>query len=71
MSAEGCFFAPPCSAVLAGMTTIATRARMFIPSIATSTLVAAIATFLLGGLVDSIADDTAAAATTEVGTHAS
>jgi hypothetical protein len=53
------------------MTTIATGARRFIPSIATSTLVAAIATFLLGGPVDSIADDTATSATTEVGKHAS
>jgi Domain of unknown function (DUF4396) len=53
-----------------GMATTATGARRFIPSIATSTLVAAIAAFLLGGLVVSIADDTATSAT-EVGTHAS
>jgi hypothetical protein len=41
-----------------GASTAPTGARRFIPSIATSTLVAAIAAFLLGGLVVSIADDT-------------
>jgi len=48
----------------------ATGARRFIPSIATSTLVAAIAAFLLGGLVVSIADGTGSGNVTDSVEHA-
>ena len=53
-----------------GATTTAPGARRFIPSIATPTLVAALAAFLVGGLVVSIADSTASESARDSSTHA-